>query len=91
MGAGGVRAANSNSFGLNPRTVRGLGTQLVQSFETHARKRRCTSFYLETFNFQAPELYQALGYAVAFENSVYPHGVIKYVMVKHVGSNETAA
>lgn len=70
---------------------RGLGTQLVQSFEAHARKRRCTSLCLETFNFQAPELYQAIGYAVAFENSVYPHGVIKYVMVKHVGSNETAA
>jgi len=69
----------------------GVGTQLVMAFEAHARKHGCSSFYLETFNFQAPELYRSLGYSVAFENKVYPHGVIKYVMVKHVASAETAA
>jgi ribosomal protein S18 acetylase RimI-like enzyme len=62
----------------------GVGTQLVQAFEVHAHKHGCSSFYLEAFNFQAPELYRSLGYAVAFENKVYPHGVVKYVMVKHV-------
>jgi len=69
----------------------GVGTQLIAAFEAHARKHGCSSFYLETFSFQAPELYRSVGYAVAFENNVYPHGVIKYVMVKHVGSAETAA
>ena len=88
LGAGGVLCELQQLWVEPTHRRRGLGTQLVQSFETHARKRRCTSFYLETFNFQAPELYQALGYAVAFEDCVYPHGVIKYVMVKHVGSGD---
>jgi GNAT superfamily N-acetyltransferase len=70
---------------------KGVGTQFVQAFEAHARKRHCTSFYLETFSFQAPKLYRSLGYAVAYENDAYPHGIIKYVMVKYVGGNEIAA
>jgi hypothetical protein len=39
------------------------------------------TFYLETFNFQAPGLYAALGYEVAYEHAVYPHGIVRYCMV----------
>jgi ribosomal protein S18 acetylase RimI-like enzyme len=60
----------------------GIGTQLIQAFEAHARKHDCSVFYLETFNFQAPALYQSLGYRVAYEHKVYPHGIVKCVMVK---------
>jgi ribosomal protein S18 acetylase RimI-like enzyme len=61
---------------------RGIGAQLVRAFESHARTHGCSSFYLETFNFQAPGLYRSLGYKVAHEHRVYPHGIVKYLMVK---------
>jgi ribosomal protein S18 acetylase RimI-like enzyme len=64
---------------------RGVGAQLVRAFEDHARGHGCSTFYLETFNFQAPRLYRSLGYAVAFEVDLYPHGFVKYVMVKRSG------
>lgn len=61
----------------------GLGARLVRAFETRARDDRdCTVFYLETFNFQAPALYRSLGYEVAYEHAVYPHGIVKYVMIR---------
>jgi ribosomal protein S18 acetylase RimI-like enzyme len=61
---------------------RGLGAELVRAFEALARTHGCTSFYLETFNFQAPRLYESLGYRTAYEHAVYPHGIVKFVMVK---------
>jgi ribosomal protein S18 acetylase RimI-like enzyme len=69
----------------------GLGTRLVQEFERLASERGCTSFYLETLSFQAPEFYKKLGYRVAFARSGYPHGIGKYHMVKEPGGAETAA
>jgi GNAT superfamily N-acetyltransferase len=62
---------------------RGIGTQLIQAFEARAREHGCSTFYLETFSFQTPRLYELLGYTVAYEHKVYPHGIVKYVMVKH--------
>jgi GNAT superfamily N-acetyltransferase len=60
-----------------------IGTQLIQAFEARAREHGCSTFYLETFSFQTPRLYELLGYTVAYEHKVYPHGIIKYIMVKH--------
>jgi ribosomal protein S18 acetylase RimI-like enzyme len=65
---------------------RGIGAELVRTFEAHARSHGCSSFYLETFNFQAPTLYSSLGYDVAFEHKTYPHGIVKIIMVKHASS-----
>lgn len=61
---------------------KGVGSRLVRAFEAHARGHGCSRFYLETFSFQSPGLYRALGYTVAFEHAVYPHGIVKFVMVK---------
>lgn len=61
---------------------RGLGARLIREFEAHARTRGCDAFYLETFSFQAPALYQSQGYVTAYEHAVYPHGIVKHVMVK---------
>ncbi len=61
---------------------RGLGARLIGEFEAHARARGCATFYLETFSFQAPSLYRSLGYAVAYAHAVYPHGIVRYTMVK---------
>jgi len=60
----------------------GIGRQLIQGFEAHARAQGCSVFYLETFTFQAPGLYQSLGYEIAYRHDVYPHGIVKFVMVK---------
>lgn len=59
----------------------GIATELIQRFEARGRARGCRSFYLETFNFQAPALYRSLGYELRYAHAVYPHGIVKYVMV----------
>jgi len=63
----------------------GIGTRLVYAFENHARGRGCDTLYLETLSFQAPRFYESLGYRVTYEHAVYPHGVVRYTMVKRVG------
>jgi GNAT superfamily N-acetyltransferase len=60
----------------------GIGAGLVRAFEAHGRSHGCSYFYLETLSFQAPWLYQSLGYRVAHEHAVFPHGIVKYLMVK---------
>lgn len=62
----------------------GLGAQLVRAFEERGRAHGCTAFYLETFNFQAPQLYESLGYRIAHAHDVYPHGIVKFLMVKQL-------
>jgi len=61
---------------------RGIATRLIKEFEARAQSRGCSIFYLETFNFQAPQLYRALGYEVRYEHAVYPYGIVKYIMVR---------
>jgi len=61
---------------------KGIATSLVKAFEAHAQTRGCRTFYLETFNFQAPEFYRSLGYEVSHEHAVYPHSIVKYLMVR---------
>ncbi len=72
-----------------PLRRQGIGAQLVRAFEAHARGRGCSSFYLETFSFQAPDLYSLLGYQVAYAHAVYPHGIVKYTMIKHDDASDT--
>jgi ribosomal protein S18 acetylase RimI-like enzyme len=69
----------------------GIGTKLIQAFEARAKQHGCSVFYLETFNFQAPQLYESLGYTVAYAHKIYPHAIVKYIMVKHGPSNQNAA
>jgi GNAT superfamily N-acetyltransferase len=64
---------------------RGIASGLVRRFEARARARGCTTFYLETFSFQAPELYRRLGYSVAHEIRGFPDGIVKYLMVREAG------
>lgn len=62
----------------------GIGRRLIQQFEDGALERGCTTFYLETFSFQAPALYLGLGYEVRFELRGFPDDIVKYLMVKRV-------
>ena len=70
---------------------KGIGAQLIQAFEARAAAHGCTSYHLETFNFQAPGLYISLGYKVACEYAGYPHGIVKYHLLKQAGSGTSAA
>jgi len=63
---------------------RGLGGRLVRAFEAAAIARGCDTAYLETFSFQAPSLYRSLGYRAAHELACFPHGVVKYLMVRRL-------
>lgn len=63
------------------RRHQGIASELVRRFEAQGSTHGCHTFYLETFNFQAPALYRSLGYVVAHEHAVYPHGIMKYLMV----------
>jgi len=59
----------------------GIGAGLVREFEALARERGCRIAYLETFSFQAPALYRSLGYRTTHEHAVYPHGIVKHLML----------
>jgi ribosomal protein S18 acetylase RimI-like enzyme len=63
---------------------RGIASQLVRAFETGARDRGCRTIYLETFSFQAPALYRALGYEVQLELGGLAPGISKFVMVREL-------
>jgi GNAT superfamily N-acetyltransferase len=62
----------------------GIGAGLVTEFEKLAVSHACTMVYLETFSFQAPELYRALGYVEGHVLQGFPGGIKKYLMVKHL-------
>lgn len=60
----------------------GIATRVVQAFHDAAAERGCRTFYLETFSFQAPQLYLNLGYEVRLTISGFPEGIQKFVMVR---------
>ena len=60
----------------------GIGAALLRAFEERAQSHGCSSVFLDTFSFQAPHLYLAQGYQIAYENRLFPHGIVKLHMVK---------
>ena len=66
------------------RRRKGIGTRLVREFERFAADRGCRTFYLETFSFQAPELYRRLGYETKLEMRGFPGEIVKYTMVRQL-------
>jgi GNAT superfamily N-acetyltransferase len=63
---------------------RGVGAALVREFLSLARSRGCKVVFLETFSFQAPRLYLSLGFRVAYDNTLYPHGIVKHHLVRRL-------
>ena len=61
---------------------RGVGSALVREFLSRARAHGCNVVFVETFSFQAPRLYRSVGFRVAYENKLYPHGIVKFHMVR---------
>jgi N-acetylglutamate synthase-like GNAT family acetyltransferase len=67
-----------------PSRRSGIGSALVREFLALARARGCKAVFLETFSFQAPGFYRALGFRVAYENKLFPHGIVKLHLVKRL-------
>jgi GNAT superfamily N-acetyltransferase len=68
----------------------GLGGSLVRAFEQQAAARGCARVYLETFSFQAPRLYHALGYEMRHTIGGYGPGIEKHWMVHELGVDRDA-
>ncbi len=66
------------------RRRHGIGQRLVEQFHARAQARGCRTFYLETFSFQAPNLYRSLGYEVKLELRGFGEGIVKYTMVREL-------
>ncbi|MCY7389463.1 MAG: GNAT family N-acetyltransferase [Burkholderiales bacterium] len=62
----------------------GIGTQLMNRFETEATRRACWLIYLDTFTFQARPFYESRGYRVVLETQGFTNGIVKYTMHKHL-------
>jgi len=66
---------------------RGLGARLVRLFEQQALSRGCRRVYLDTFSFQAPRLYEALGYERRHTLAGFAPGIEKYLMVHELSAS----
>jgi hypothetical protein len=42
-------------------------------------------------NFQAPRFYASLGYRVVFELAAFPHGIVKFTMLREIGGGDASA
>ena len=61
---------------------KGLGTKLMREIEDEARGRGCLGIFLDTFEFQALEFYQKLGYKIFGQIEDHPKGFYRYYMKK---------
>ena len=68
-----------------PFRGRGFGRDLLLAAEEEAREAGARHAFLETHTFQAPGLYQSLGYRVIAELEDYPPGESQLIMRKDLG------
>lgn len=60
----------------------GLGTQIMAEAEAVARARGCIGIWLDTYSFQAPKFYEALGFEVFGQVEDHPPGQSRIFMRK---------
>jgi GNAT superfamily N-acetyltransferase len=65
---------------------RGHGSRLMAIVEAEAAARGCTQIVLETHDFQAPQFYCKLGFAITGRVSDYPSGHQYLTLVKRLGA-----
>jgi GNAT superfamily N-acetyltransferase len=62
---------------------RGLGEKIIRTAEDEARKRGGRSILLDTYEFQARQFYENLGYA-CFASFDFPDGVRRFYMSRQL-------
>lgn len=67
----------------------GIGRDLVQAVERHARAKRCRLVLLSSHDFQAPDFYVRLGYEPIARIAHYPVGYMDIVFAKRLDRSET--
>ncbi|MCU0775445.1 MAG: GNAT family N-acetyltransferase [Ideonella sp.] len=67
----------------------GHGRALMQAFEHAAAARGARSVHLETFSFQSPDFYRRLGYEPRYERRDFPHGIVKWHLLKRLEPDVT--
>jgi len=60
----------------------GVGSRLLETIETEARKRGCKHAHLDTFSFQARPFYERHGYELFGELKDYPLGHRRFFLRK---------
>lgn len=63
---------------------RGYGRRLLAKAEEIARSRGCTHSRLDTFDFQARDFYERIGYAVYAQLDGFPPGHVQFHMTKQI-------
>lgn len=63
---------------------RGIGRRLMETLEDEARARGQIGIWLDTFSFQAPAFYEALGYERIGMIDDYPPGEARYFYAKRL-------
>jgi ribosomal protein S18 acetylase RimI-like enzyme len=63
---------------------RGYGTALMTAAEREATARGCSQMVLDTHSFQAPLLYQRLGFEIIGTHADYPRGHQKHYLRKRL-------
>ena len=59
-----------------------IGTELLEQAEKAAKERGCRYYFLDTFNFQAPQFYKKRGYKEVFTLEEYPVSQKRYYLTK---------
>jgi GNAT superfamily N-acetyltransferase len=68
---------------------RGLGKQLLETAEAHARDAGCIASRLDTFDFQARPFYEGLGYRLFGQLEGYPPGGRAFYLWKPLSPEST--
>ncbi|MFN0186110.1 MAG: hypothetical protein ACKVQR_20025 [Aquabacterium sp.] len=56
--------------------------------QAQAAAHGCHQLFLETFSFQAPRFYAALGWRSVHQLDAYPHGIVKHLMRRDLDISE---
>jgi len=62
----------------------GIGTRIMETIENEAVKRNCFGVHLDTYEFQAPDFYQKLGYVIFGIIEDHPKGMKRYYLSKRL-------
>ena len=64
---------------------RGLGRRVMALAEAEAKRRGCHAAWLDTFEFQAKDFYEQIGYSCFATLPDFPRGSARYFMRKELG------